>query len=115
VGSRAPPGHRGGSPDGHGRFGGAPTAAVAQTGADTLVARLLEIVHVRTHLGTAGASVPPTAEVGLTEIAVFTGDAALPPRTGTMVTMRSRPLSGTSVPAAGGLPSPRPTTSSGPR
>jgi hypothetical protein len=36
-------------------------------------------------------------------------------RTGTMVTMGSRPLSGTSVPAAGGLPSPRPTTSSGPQ
>jgi hypothetical protein len=41
--------------------------------------------------------------------------AALPHQTGTMVTMGSRPLSGTSVPAAGGLPSPRPTTSSGPR
>jgi hypothetical protein len=52
---------------------------------------------------------------GLTEIAAFTGGAALPPRTGTMVTMGSRPLSGTSVPTAGGLPSPRPTTSSGPR
>jgi hypothetical protein len=49
---------------------------------------------------------------GLTEITAFTGGATLPPRTGTM---GSRPLSGTSVPAAGGLPSPRPTTSSGPR
>jgi hypothetical protein len=67
-----------------------PTAAAAQTGADA-----------------------PTA--GLTEIAAFTGGAALPPRTGTMVTMGSRPLSGTSVPAAVGLPSPRPTTSSRPR
>jgi hypothetical protein len=67
-----------------------PTAAAAQTGADA-----------------------PTA--GLTKIAAFTGGAALPPRTGTMVTMGCRPLSGTSVPAAGGLPSPRPTTSSGPR
>jgi hypothetical protein len=37
------------------------------------------------------------------------------PRTGTMVTAGSRPLSGMSVPALGGLPSPRPTTSSGPR
>jgi hypothetical protein len=55
----------------------------------------------------------PTA--GLTEIAAFTGGAAPAPRTGTMITMGSRPLSGTSVPAAGGLPSPRPTTSSGPR
>jgi hypothetical protein len=66
-----------------------PTAAAAQTGADV-----------------------PTA--GLTEIAVFTGGVALPPRTGTMFTVGSRTLSGTSVPAAGGLPSPRPTTSSGP-
>jgi hypothetical protein len=49
------------------------------------------------------------------EIAAFTGGAALHPRTGTMVTMGSRPLSGTSVPATGGLPSPRPTTSSGSR
>jgi hypothetical protein len=65
-------------------------AAAAQTGADT-----------------------PAA--GLTETAAFTGGAALPPRTGTMVTMGSRPLSGTPVPAAGGLPSPRPTTSSGPQ
>jgi hypothetical protein len=53
--------------------------------------------------------------VGLTEIAAFTGGAALPPRTGTMVTMGSRTLSGTSVPTAGDLPSPRPTTSSGPQ
>jgi hypothetical protein len=67
-----------------------PTAAAAQTGADA-----------------------PAA--GLTEIAAFTGGVALPPRTGTMVTMGSRPLSGMSVPAAGGLPSPRPTTSSEPR
>jgi hypothetical protein len=63
------------------------TAAAAQTGVDA-----------------------PTA--GLMEIAAFTGGAALPPRTGTM---GSRPLSGTSVPAAGGLPSPRSTTSSGSR
>jgi hypothetical protein len=67
-----------------------PTAAAAQTGADV-----------------------PAA--GLTEITAFTDDTTLPPRTGTMVTMGSRPLSRTSVPAAGDLPSPRPTTSSGPR
>jgi hypothetical protein len=67
-----------------------PTAAAAQIGVDVLAA-------------------------GLTEIVAFTGGVALPPRTGTMVTMGSRPLSGTSVPAAGGQPSPRPTTSSGPR
>jgi hypothetical protein len=67
-----------------------PTAAAAQTGADA----------------------PPA---GLMVITAFTGGATLPPRTGTMVIMGSRPLLGTSVPAAGGLPSPRPTTSSGPR
>jgi hypothetical protein len=66
-----------------------PTAAAAQTGADA-----------------------PTA--GLMEIATITGGVALPPRTGTMVTMGSRPLSGTSVPAVGGLSSPRLTTSCGP-
>jgi hypothetical protein len=55
------------------------------------------------------------------------GGKALPPRTGTMgsmplplwagtmVTMGSRPLSGMSVPAVSGLPSPKPTTLSGPR
>jgi hypothetical protein len=48
----------------------------------------------------------------LTEIVAFIGSAALPPRTVTMITMGSRPLLGTSVPAAGDLPSPRPTTSS---
>jgi hypothetical protein len=94
-----PQGCRGGSPDGRGHAGGAPgggvaavspTAAVAQTSADV------------------------SATV-LTEITAFTGSVALPPRTGTMVTMGSRSLSGTSVPAVGGLPSPRPTTSSGPR
>jgi hypothetical protein len=67
-----------------------PMAAAAQTGADALAA-------------------------GLTEIAAFAGGAALPPWADTMVTMGSRPLLGTSVPAAGGLPSPRPTTLSGPR
>jgi hypothetical protein len=67
-----------------------PTVAAAQTGADA-----------------------PAA--GSTEIVAFTGGTTLPPRTGTMVTMGSGPLSGTSVPAAGGLPSPKPTTSSGPR
>jgi hypothetical protein len=54
--------------------------------------------------GAHAAAVPPTAAAaqtdadaptaGLTEIAVFTGGAALPPRIGTMVTMGSRPLSG---------------------
>jgi hypothetical protein len=47
-------------------------------------------------------------------ITAFTGGAALPPRTCTMVIAGSKLLSETSVPALGGLPSPRPTTSSGP-
>jgi hypothetical protein len=59
-----------------------------------------------------GVDVPA---VGLTEIAAFTGGAVLPPQTGTLVTMGSTPLSGTSVPAVSGLPSSRPTTSSEPR
>jgi hypothetical protein len=66
-----------------------PTVAAVQTGTDAPVARL-------------------------TEITAFTGGTTLPPRTGTMVTMGSKPLSRTSVPAVGGLPSPRPTTSTGP-
>jgi hypothetical protein len=53
------------------------------------------------------------ATVGSTETAASTGSAALPPRIGTMVIAGSRPLSGTSILAVGGLPSPRPTTSSG--
>jgi hypothetical protein len=90
--------------------------AAALTGVDAPVA-------LRT--GPTAAAVPPTAAAvqadadastaGLTEIAAFTGGAALPPRIDTTVTMGSRPLSGTSVLAAGGLPSPRPTTSSEPR
>jgi hypothetical protein len=67
-----------------------PMAAAAQTGADA-------------------------SAVGLTEIAAFTYGAALPPRIGTLVTMGSGPVLGTSVLMVGGLPSPRPTTSSGPR
>jgi hypothetical protein len=59
-----------------------------------------------------GADAPAA---GLTEITAFTSGTALPHRIGTMVTMGSRSLSGTSVSTAGGLPSPRPTTSSGPR
>jgi hypothetical protein len=93
-------GRRGSNPDRCERAGGAPggacvaavspTAAGAQTGADA-------------------------ASAGLTEITVFTCGAILPPQIGTMVTMRSRPLSGMSVPTADDLPSPRPTTLSGPQ
>jgi hypothetical protein len=84
--------------------------AAAQTGANApteLRAGARVVAMVQTGADVSGA--------GLTEIAAFTGGATLPPRAGTMVTMGSRPLSGTSVLAAGGLPQPRPTTSSGPR
>ena len=54
-----------------------------------------------------------TVADGSMESAAFTGSVALSPRIGTVVTTGSRLLSGTSVPAVGGLPSPRPTTSSG--
>jgi hypothetical protein len=90
--------------------------AAALTGADAPAAL---------RAGARAAAVPPTAAAaqtgmdapaaGLMEIAAFTGSAALSPRTGTMVTMGFRPLPGTLVPAAGGLPSPIPTTLSGPR
>jgi hypothetical protein len=76
-------------------------------------------------VGSRMAAVPPMEVVtqtgvnvpaaGSMEIVAFTSGAALPPQTGTMVTAGSRPLSGMSVPVVGGLHSPRPTTSSGPR
>jgi hypothetical protein len=53
-----------------------PTTAAAQTGADAPAAELMEIT-------------------------AFTGGVALPPWIGTMVTMGSRPLSGTSIPDGG--------------
>jgi hypothetical protein len=95
-----PQGCRGGSSDERGCTGGAPGGGA--------------------HGGCApdGGSSPDRRErmtAGLTEIVAFTGGAALPPQIYTMVTIGSRPLSGTSVPAAGGLPSPRPTTLSGSR
>jgi hypothetical protein len=77
------------------------------------------------HEGVRAAAVPPTTTAaqtgvdapvaGSTETAAFIGGATLPRRTGTMVIAGPRPLSGTSVLALGGLPSPRPTTSSGPQ
>ena len=90
--------------------------AAAQTGADAPTALQAEARAAAALPAAAAAQTGADAPAGgSTEIAVFTGDAALPPRTGTMVTAGSRPLSGTLVPAVGGLPSPRPTTSSGPR
>jgi hypothetical protein len=90
------------------------TVAAAQTGADA---------PTMLWVGARVAAVPPTAAAAQTgadapvagsmEIAAFTGGVALPPRTGTMVTMGSMPLSGTSVPVVDDLPSPRSTTLSG--
>jgi hypothetical protein len=89
--------------------------AAAQIGVDAPTA-----LRARAHTATAqtGVDTPavlPTAATESTEIAASTGGAALPPWIGTMIAAWPRPLSGTSVPAVGGLPSPRPTTSSGPR
>jgi hypothetical protein len=85
---------------------GADAPVVLRTGAHAAAVSLTAVV------AQTGADGPAA---GLTEITAFTGGVTFPPRTDTMVTMGSRPLSGTSVPAAGGLPSPRPTTSIGPR
>jgi hypothetical protein len=66
-------------------------------------------------MGEDAPTVLPVAAAGSMEIEASTDGAALPPRIGIMVSVGSRPLFGTSVPAVGGLPSLRPTTSSGPR
>jgi hypothetical protein len=81
------------------------TVAVAQTSAEASAALWA---------GAHAAAVPPTAVVaqtgvdasaaGLTKIATFISGVTLSPWIGTIVTMGSRPLSGTSVPAAGGYP-----------
>ena len=96
------------------------SVAAAQTGVDALAALLEE---ARTAVADRSMeSVAFTGSVALSprigtdgsmESAAFTGSVALSPRIGTVVTTGSRLLSGTSVPAVGGLPSPRPTTSSG--
>jgi hypothetical protein len=90
--------------------------AVALTGVDAPAA-LQAGAHVAVVplMAAAAQTGVDALATGLTEIAAFTGSVAHPPRTGTLVTMGSRPLSGTLVPAAGGLPSLRPTTSIGPR
>jgi hypothetical protein len=85
--------------------------AAALTGVDALMVR----AAVVSPTAAAAQTGTDASAVWLTEIMAFIGGAALPPWIGTMVTMGSRPLSGTSVPVVGGLPSPRPTTSSGPR
>jgi hypothetical protein len=89
--------------------------AAALIGADALTALRLRAHAAATQTGVDTPTVLPAAATESTEIAASTGGTALPPRIGTMVAAWPRPLSGTSVPAVGGLPSPRPTTSSGPR
>jgi hypothetical protein len=95
-----PQGHGGSSPDGHERVDGVPGR------------------------GTRGGRAPDSgrnpdrhrrADGWVDGNRSFTGGVALPPWTGTMLTMESRPLSVTSVLAVGGLPLPRPTTLSGQR
>ena len=97
------------------------SAAAAQTGADAPVA-LLEEARTATVADGSMESPAFTGSVALSpwigtdgsmESVAFTGSVALSPRIGTVVTTGSKLLSGTSVPAVGGLPSPRPTTSSG--
>jgi hypothetical protein len=90
-------------------------AAVLMSADAPAVLRARARATVVSPMAVAARTGADVSAAGLTEIAVFTGGAALPPWTGTMVTMGSRPLSGTSVPVAGDLPSPRPTTLSGPR
>jgi hypothetical protein len=80
--------------------------AVAQTGVGEPAALLA---------GTRAVAALLAAAAGSTEIADLTSGAALPPRTGAMVITGSRLLSGILAPAIGGLPSPRPTMSSGQR
>jgi len=97
------------------------SAAAAQTGADAPVALLEEARTATVADGsmesaafTGSVTLPPRIGTDRSmEIAAFTGSVALSPRIGTVVTTGSRLLSGTSVPTVGGLPSPRPTTSSG--
>jgi hypothetical protein len=91
VGNRAPQGRRGGSPDERGRVSGA-------SGGGACSGRVPDGGGSPDRRGRAGDWVD--------------GDRGLyrrhdsPSQTGTMVTMGSRPLSGTSVLVAGGLPSP---------
>jgi hypothetical protein len=90
--------------------------AVAQMSTDASVvlqvgARMAAVLPTATAAQT-GANTPAA---GSMEIAGFTGGVALPPRIGTMVTVGSRSLSEMLVPVVGGLPSPRSTTSNGPR
>jgi hypothetical protein len=91
---------RGGSPDGRGRVGSAPDGG-ARGG--------------RAPDGGGGPNRHGRADGWVDRDRGLYRRHGSPSPTDTMVTMGFRPLSGMSVPAAGGLPSPRPTTSSGPR
>ena len=86
------------------------SVAVAQTGAG---APSVLLVEARTAAALLEEARTATVADGSMESAAFTGSVPLSPRIGTVVTTGSRLLSGTLVPAVGGLPSLRPTTSSG--
>ena len=90
-------------------------AAVAQIGTDEPTALPARTRAAIALMGADALTVLLVAVAGSMEITASTGGAALPLRIGSMVTEGSRPLSGISVPAVGGLPSPGPTTSSGPQ
>ena len=75
------------------------------------VAALLE--EARTAVALLEEARTATVADGSMESVAFTGSVALSPRIGIVVTTGSKLLSGTSAPAVGGLPSLRPTTSSG--
>ena len=95
---------RGGSPDRRGRAGGAPGGGVHGNGGGRVVGER----GLHRQRGSLPGSVPTGRwRARPSQVAWFS------PRIGTVVTTGSRLLSGTSVPAVGGLPSPRPTTSSG--
>jgi hypothetical protein len=89
--------------------------AATQIGIDVLTALRARAPAAAAQTGVDTPALLPAAATESMEIAASTGDATLPPRIDTMVAAWIRPLSGTSVPAVGGLPSPRPTTLSGPR
>jgi hypothetical protein len=73
--------------------------AAAQTGLDASTALWARAHTVAAQTSTDALAVLSVEATESTEIAAFTGGAALPPRIGTVVTLRSRPLSGTSIPA----------------
>jgi hypothetical protein len=82
--------------------------AAAQTGVDaSMMLCSGERVTTMPPMATATQTGADAPTAGSTEIVAFTGGVTLPPRTGTMVTVRSMSLLGTSVPTVGGLHSDR--------